>query len=54
LIEKSGKIHATITPKRPCYWMIWELLAFEYVETSADKNNKFRKKHSMQHVLVAW
>jgi len=26
---------------------------FEYVETSVDKENKFRKIKSMQHVLVA-
>jgi len=38
---------------RPCYWRMWELLAFQYVETSVDKNNKPRKINSMQHVLVA-
>ena len=33
--------------------ILWEMLAFEYVKTSVDKNNKFRKMKSMQHVLVA-
>jgi len=32
---------------------IWELLAFEYVKTSLDEENKFLKIKSMQHVLVA-
>jgi len=31
---------------------MWELLAFEYVKTSVDKMNKFRKIKSMQHVLA--
>jgi len=52
LIAKSRKIHVTITPIPPFYWIMWELLAFEYVRTSVDKN-KFRKFNSMQHVLVA-
>jgi len=30
-----------------------ELLAVEYVKTSVDKEHKFRKIKSMQHVLVA-
>jgi len=32
---------------------MWELLAFEYVKTSVDKEHQFRKIKSMQHLLVA-
>jgi len=34
MIAQSGKSHVTITSIGPCYWRMWELLAFEYAKTS--------------------